>query len=193
MAVATLALTIFATAAQGGARIGKLGACANSYEFFAHGTGSVKDFRAALLCLINEARATQKLPPLKRSGQHQPSSNGRPAATCPHKPPAPIVTGMPVVAASPAPTATGSTVTLGLHCAARAACTLTSTLTLPDAHSSADSGIVTIPAGTSKTIAYTFAQTSVTAERAASNPSVSLSINVTAPVPYMGTIAGPLQ
>ena len=68
-AVAALGLALFAEVAEGGGRIGKLGSCANSYEFFAHGTGSVKDFRAALLCLINEARATQKLPALKRSAR----------------------------------------------------------------------------------------------------------------------------
>src|SRR5262249_8049863 len=49
--------------------IGRLGTCANSYEFFAHGAGSVTDFRASLLCLINEARKSQHLPPLKRSAQ----------------------------------------------------------------------------------------------------------------------------
>jgi uncharacterized protein YkwD len=32
-------------------------------------SGSVKDFRAALLCLINDARASQKLPALKRSAE----------------------------------------------------------------------------------------------------------------------------
>ena len=68
-ALAALALAIFAAVAEGGGRISKLGSCANAYEFFAHGTGSVTDFRAALLCLINEARASQKLPPLKRSAQ----------------------------------------------------------------------------------------------------------------------------
>lgn len=218
-----LALTVFAASAQGGARIGKLGTCANSYEFFAHGRGSVKEFRASLLCLINEARRSQHLPALKRSaqlervaqaqsnkfartgsgshgkslsdiaarfvkagyhaaaydegfdvldegatpylflssilgqagvpcseildprfrdlgigatvaaagvdtlalelglraGQRQPSANTRPAAGCPHKPPAPVVTGMPVVPAGAAPHASGSTV--GSSCAARRA------------------------------------------------------------------------
>jgi len=295
--VSVLALALFATVAEGGGRVGKLSLCANSYEFFAHGTGSVKDFRAALLCLINEARATQKLPALKRSaqlervaqaqsdtfartgsashgsslsdiakrfvkvgyhpaaydeafdvldegatpylflshmlshasipcseifdprfrdvgigttvaaagfdtlalefglraGKHQPSTNARPSQTCPHTPPAPIVTGMPVVPARPAPSANGSTVSLGLHCAAHVACVLTSTLTLPDSHASADSGSVTIPAGVSRTVTYTFSAAAVAAELAARGPSVSLALDVTAPVAYSGTISGPLS
>ena len=293
--VTVLALGLFAAVAQGGSKTGKLGTCANQYEFFAHGTGSVKDFRAALLCLINEARASQKLPPLRRSaqlervaqaqsntfartgsgshgsslsdiatrfikagyhpaaydeafddlsegatpylflshmlghasipcseifdprfrdvgigatvagvgidtlalefglraGQRQPSTNERPSETCPHQTPAPIVSGMPVVG-TVAPTANGSTVSLGLHCTARLSCVLTSTLTLPDAKASADSGTLTIPAGSTKTITYTFTQGAVAAELAAPDPNVSLSINVTAPVPYTGTISGPL-
>jgi uncharacterized protein YkwD len=295
--LAALALAAFAAVAEGGGKIGKLGPCANGYEFFAHGTGSVRDFRAALLCLIDEARATQKLPALKRSaqlervaqaqsntfartgsashgnslsdiatrfvkvgyhpgaydeafdflgegatpyqflshmlshasipcseifdprfrdvgigatvadagvdtlalefglraGQRQPSTNARPSQTCPHTPPAPIVTGMPVVAARPAPIANGSTVSLGLHCAARVSCVLTSTLTLPDAHASADSGTVTIPAGASKTLTYTFSPDAVAAELAARGPSVSLALDVTSPVAYSGTISGPLS
>jgi hypothetical protein len=291
-----IVLAMFTAAARGGTRIGKLGTCPNSYEFFAHGTGSVTDFRASLLCLINEARKSEHLPALNRSaqlervaqaqsnkfartgsashgkslsdiaarfvkvgyhpaaynegfdfldegatpylflssilgragvpcseildprfrdlgigatvaaagvdtlalelglraGQRQPSANTRPAASCPHKPPAPIVTGMPVVPAGSAPAAAGATVSLRLRCAARAACTLTSTLTLPDAGASADSGTITIPAGATKTISYLFTADAVKAELAARDPNVSLRIKVTAPVPYSGTITGPL-
>lgn len=291
-----LVLAVFATVAHGGARTGKLGTCPNSYEFFAHGSGSVSDFRAALLCLINEARKSQHLPALKRSaqlervaqaqsnkfartgsashghslsdiaarfvkagyqpaaynegfdlldegatpylflssmlgrvgvpcseildprfrdvgigttvatagfdtlalefglraGQRPPSRNTHPSASCPHKPPAPVVTGKPVIPVGTVPTAAGSTVNLRLHCAARAACTLTSTLTLPDARASADSGSVRIPAGASKAISYTFTADAIKAELAAPTPSVSLSIRVTAPVPYSGRISGPL-
>jgi hypothetical protein len=99
---------------------------------------------------------------------------------------------MPVVPGGSTPTAAGSTVNLRLRCTARVACTLTSTLTLPDAHTSADSGTVKIGAGAVKTISYTFAASAVSAELAAQNPSVSLSIRVTAPVSYSGTITGPL-
>ena len=296
VAAAVSVLAVFAAAAHGGTRIGRLGACPNSYEFFAHGTGSVTDFRGSLLCLINEARKSQHLPPLKRSaqlervaqaqsnkfartgsgshgkslsdigarfvkvgyhpaaynegfdvlgegatpylflssilgragvpcsevldprfrdigigatvasagvdtlalefglrvGQRQPSQNTRAASSCPHKPPAPIVTGMPVVPSGGTPSASGATVTLRLRCTARVACTLTSTLTLPDAKASADSGTVTIAAGASKTISYTFAGDAVKTELAAPDPGVSLKIKVTAPVPYSGTITGPL-
>ena len=80
-----------------------------------------------------------------RVGQRPLSRNTRAAASCPHKPPAPIVTGMPVVPGGGTPTAAGATVNLRLRCTARVACTLTSTLTLPDARANADSGTVTIP------------------------------------------------
>jgi hypothetical protein len=48
--VAGLAFALVAPMAEGGSRTGELGSCLNSYQFFAQGTGSVKDFRAALLC-----------------------------------------------------------------------------------------------------------------------------------------------
>jgi hypothetical protein len=99
---------------------------------------------------------------------------------------------MPVVPGGSTPTAAGATVNLRLRCTARVACTLTSTLTLPDARASADSGTVKIAAGAVKTISYAFAPDVVNAELAAPSPSVSLSIKVTAPVPYSGTISGPL-
>jgi hypothetical protein len=99
---------------------------------------------------------------------------------------------MPVVPAGAAPTAAGATVSLRLRCAARAPCTLTSTLSLPDAGVSADSGTVTIPAGATRTISYTFAGNAVSAEQTSPNPHVSLRIKATAPVPYSGTISGPL-
>jgi hypothetical protein len=291
-----LVLAPFAAVAQGGARIRTLATCPNSYEFFARGTGSVTDFRASLLCLINAARKSQHLPALKRSaqlervaqaqsntfartgsashgnslsdiaarfvkagyhpaaygegfdvldegatpylflssmlsradapcseifdphfrdvgigatvsaagldtlalelglraGQRPPSQNARPSASCPHKLPAPVVTGKPVIPGGTTPTAAGSTVTLRLHCTARAACILTSTLTLPDAPASADSGTVRIPAGATKAISYTFTAKAIKAELAAPTPTVSLRISVTAPVLYSGTITGPL-
>jgi len=71
------------------------------------------------------------------------------------------------------------------------ACTLT--LSIPDAGASADSGTVTIPAGATRTISYTFAGNAVSAEQSSPNPHVSLRIKVTAPVPYSGTISGPLS
>jgi hypothetical protein len=69
---------------------------------------------------------------------------------------------------------------------------MTSTLTLPHAHASADSGTVKIAAGATKSISYTFTADEVSAELAAADPSVALSMKVTAPVPYSGTITGPL-
>ena len=99
---------------------------------------------------------------------------------------------MPVVPGGTTPTAAGATVNLRLRCAARVACTLTSTLTLPDARFCADRGTVKIAAGAVKTISYTFTASAVSAELAAQNPSASLRIRVTAPVPYSGTITGPL-
>jgi hypothetical protein len=50
-----------------------------------------------------------------------------------------------------------------------------------------------MPAGATRTISYTFAGNAVSAEQSSPNPHVSLRINVTAPVPYSGTISGPLS
>lgn len=126
-----------------------------------------------------------------RAGQRQPATDTGPQRSCPHKIPAPIVSGMPVAPARP-PAAAGDVVTLGLKCAARVACVLTSTLKLPDAHAEAESGTVTIPRGKSVIVSYTFSGGAVEAELAAAEPNVTLEIDVTGPVPYAGTITGPL-
>jgi uncharacterized protein YkwD len=127
-----------------------------------------------------------------RQGQSQPSTKTAPQDSCPHEIPPPVVTGMPVLPGQHAPTASGEVVTLRLKCAAREPCVLTSTLKLPDAHATAESGKVTIPAGKSQTISYTFAGEAVKAELAASEPQVTLDVDVTGPVAYTGTIGGPL-
>ncbi|HEX4011907.1 MAG TPA: CAP domain-containing protein [Solirubrobacteraceae bacterium] len=292
-----LASGALAASAQAGTRIGRLASCSNGYQFFGDGPGTVAGFRAGLLCLINEARQAEHLPPLKRSaqlervaqaqsdkfartgaashgksisdiaarfvkvgyhpaaydeafdvltagatpygfvahmlskaglpcsqildprfrdvgigasvasagfdtlaielglrsGQRQPSTRTGPASSCPHKPPAPLVTGPPIVPAGSGPAAHGSQVTLGVRCTAAAACVFTSTLTLPHAHASAAGGTVRVPAGRSSTITYTFTGSAVATELSSPEPSVSLAIAGTAPVPYAGTLTGPLQ
>ena len=65
-------------------------------------------------------------------------------------------------------------------------------LSISDAGAGADSGIVTIPAGATRTISYTFAGNAVGAEQSSPKPHVSLRIKVTAPVPCSRTISRPL-
>lgn len=127
-----------------------------------------------------------------RAGQRQPSTNTKPQQSCPHQVPPPLVSGMPVVPGSAAPKAAGEVVTLGLKCTARATCVLTSTLKLPDADAEAESGTITIPSGEAETVSYTFTGDAVQTELAAPEPSVTLDVDVTGPVPYAGTITGPL-
>jgi uncharacterized protein YkwD len=128
-----------------------------------------------------------------RAGQRQPSTNTKPQQSCPHEIPQPLVSGQPVVPGAAAPKAAGDVVTLGLKCEARVACVLTSTLKLPDAHAEAESGTITIPSHKSATVSYTFSEGAVQSELAASEPNVTLDIDVTGPVPYTGTITGPLE
>lgn len=119
-----------------------------------------------------------------RAGQHQPSSNTRPAASCPHTIPAPVVRGVPVQGASePAPS--GGTVGIGLKCAAKVPCTLTATVTLPDAKATATTpGPVTIPAGRSLVISFTFTPAQVQEERSSANSVAVVVEHNTAPVTY---------
>ena len=125
-----------------------------------------------------------------RAGQHQPSSNAHPAATCPHNVPAPVVTGLPVkYASTPAPS--GGTVGIGLKCQAKVPCTLTATMTLPDAGkvSATTPSPVTIPAGKSVTISFTFTPAQVQQELTSNSALATLVERNTAPVQYENTIS----
>lgn len=125
-----------------------------------------------------------------RAGQHQPSSNTHPAATCPHSIAAPVVTGLPVrYASTPAPS--GDMVGIGLRCQAKVPCTLTATMTLPDAGkaSATTPSPVTIPAGGSATISFTFTAARVQQELASNNPIATVVEHNTAPVAYESKIS----
>jgi uncharacterized protein YkwD len=124
-----------------------------------------------------------------RAGQHQPSSNTHVAASCPHNIPAPVVTGLPVkYASTPAPS--GGTVGIGLKCAAKVPCTLTATMTLPDAKATATTtSPVTIPAGKSQTISFTFMPTQVQQELSSNMPIATVVEHNTAPVQYDNKIS----
>jgi hypothetical protein len=124
-----------------------------------------------------------------RAGQHQPSSNTRAAASCPHNIPAPVVTGLPVKFSS-APAPSGGTVSVGLKCVAKVRCTLTATATLPDAKSSVTTpSPVTIPAGKSATIPFAFTPAQVQQELKSSMPLVPVAVHITAPVQWENKIA----
>jgi hypothetical protein len=119
-----------------------------------------------------------------RAGQHQPSSNTRPAASCPHNIPAPVVKGLPVEGiSSPAPS--GGTLGVRLKCAAKVPCILTATMTLPDAKASETTpSPVTIPAGKSQTILFTFTPAQVQQEQKSANAVAVVVEHITAPVSY---------
>ena len=124
-----------------------------------------------------------------RAGQHQPSSNTHVAGTCPYNIPAPVVTGLPVkFASTPAPSA--GTVGIRLSCDAKVPCTLTATMTLPDATASATTpSPVTIPAHKSLTISFTFTPAQVQQERAGNLPIATLVEHNTAPLGYANKIS----
>jgi hypothetical protein len=128
-----------------------------------------------------------------RAGQSQPSHNTHAAATCPHDIPAPVVTGLPVkYASTPAPS--GGTVGVGLKCLAKVPCTLTATMTLPDAKATATTpSPVSIPAGKSRVISFTFTPAQVQQEIQSENPIATIVEHNTAPVQYDFKISETLE
>ncbi len=125
-----------------------------------------------------------------RAGQHQSSSNTRVAASCPHNIPAPVVTGLPVkFSSTPAPS--GATVGIGLKCVAKVPCILTAAMTLPDADKATVTAPspVTIPAGKSLTISFTFTSAQVQQELKSHMPIATVVEHNTAPVQYDNTIS----
>ena len=123
-----------------------------------------------------------------RAGQRQPSSNTRPAATCPHNIPAPVVKGLPVEGVS-SPSPSGGTLGITLKCAAKVPCTLTATMTLPHAKVSATTpSPVTIPAGKSQLITFTFSPAQVQQEQKRSDGVAVVVEHITAPVTYADKI-----
>jgi len=123
-----------------------------------------------------------------RAGQHQPSSNTRPAASCPHNIPLPVVKGLPVQGvSSPAPS--GGTLGIRLKCAARVPCTLTATMTLPHAKATVRTpGPLTIPAGKAQTILFAFTPAQVQQEEKSPDASAAVVEHITAPVTYTDKI-----
>ena len=79
---------------------------------------------------------------------------------------------------------------MGLKCVAKVPCTLTATATLPDAKASVTTpSPVTIPAGRSVTIPFTFTPAQVQQELKISMPLLSVDEHVTAPVQWENKIA----
>jgi hypothetical protein len=158
-----------------------------------------RDFGVASTGVVSQGSTTPVIFTLAmefglRAGQHQPSSDTRVAATCPHNIPAPVVTGLPVKFSS-APAPSGGTVTVALKCAAKVSCVLTATATLPDAGkvTVATASPVTIPAGKSAPIPFAFTAAQVSQELKSQLPIVSVDEHVTAPVQYDNPIAVVLQ
>lgn len=127
----------------------------------------------------------------RRAGTSQPSSRTKPAATCGHQVPAPLVTGF-AIEGTGTPAATDTAVTVQLACRAKVACDLTAAAQLPDAHATSPAQSLTIPAGQTKTITFPFDARALTAERAAAQPRVSVAVTVTAPAEYADTLTARL-
>ena len=128
----------------------------------------------------------------RRAGQGQPSARTAPAASCPHRIPAPVVEGFPVKYASITAHDTG-TISYNLKCQARVPCTLSAALTLPGAKASATvAAPVTIPAGKEAALTFSFTPGQVAREEQGNSPGnppiVDLTEHVSAPVVYTRTI-----
>jgi uncharacterized protein YkwD len=127
----------------------------------------------------------------RKVGTSQPSSNTKAAATCGHKVPAPVVAG-PVVDGAGPPTATDTTVTVSLRCRAKLACAFTASAELPHAKAQAAPQQLTIAAGQTQSVSFTFDASALSAERAAAQPAVGVRLGVTAPAEYTDTMTAAL-
>ncbi|HWH94197.1 MAG TPA: CAP domain-containing protein [Baekduia sp.] len=127
----------------------------------------------------------------RRVGTSQPSSRTKAAATCGHKVPAPKLTGYAIDITGP-PTAGATTLTAQLKCVAHATCVARAAATLPDAHATSADQALTIAAGKTETVTFTFDAAAMAAERAATEPRVSIVVTATQPAPYSDTLTGPL-
>lgn len=130
---------------------------------------------------------------LKR-GAKQPSNDYSKALSCPHKVPAPSLTAPPIDGADPLPTAKDGTVLAGIRCIGKLDCEITAELTLVHADvTSKLPGSVTIPAGQSVTLSFTFDPAAIQSELASSAPAVTVHFTVAKPSQYSDVLNGPLQ
>jgi hypothetical protein len=92
------------------------------------------------------------------------------------------------------PTATGDTVKAGLRCIGKLDCEISQELTLDHANvTSKLPSSVTIPAGQSLTLSFTFDPAAVQSELSAAQPSVTLRFTVAKPSQYSDVLNGPLR
>lgn len=127
-----------------------------------------------------------------KAGQKQPSRNTRPGATCPHRVPAPVITG-PAITPRGLPTASDTAVFAELGCLAQATCTVSAAMTLKGSGATSPAQSLTIPAGATQTVTFPFDAAALAAERAGSQPRVVLNLTVTAPAQYTTELTGPLS
>jgi len=152
-----------------------------------------RDFGVASTGVISQGATVPTIATLAmefglRAGQHQPSSNTHPAATCPHNIPPPVVKGLPVEGIS-SPNPSGGTLGITLKCAAKVPCTLTATMTLPHAKVSVSTpSPVTIAAGKSQLITFMFTPAQVQQEQKSADGVAVVVEHMTAPVTYTDKI-----
>lgn len=130
---------------------------------------------------------------LKR-GAKQPSNDYSKALSCPHTVPAPLLAEAPIDGADPLPTASGDTVRAGLRCIGKLDCEVSAELTLDSAKATCElPAPVTIPAGQSMTLSFTFDPAAIQSELSSSAPAAQLHFTVAKPSQYSDTLNGPLQ
>ncbi len=127
-----------------------------------------------------------------RAGARRPSANRGAARSCPHRVPAPIVTG-PAVSRVGAASASDSAVTLQLKCLARATCTFAAKLTLATTGSASPFQSVSIASRATKAVTFSFEPAAIDAQLAMPRPSVSLLLTLSEPAQYTDALSVPLS
>ncbi len=222
LAAIVMATFVWAANALGGSSIRSLSSCPNSYMILRPSAASERQFQAAMLCLVNAVRTAEKLPafklsvPLDKVAQAQSDTFARTGSASHgssitdiakrfgakgYRPAAydegfdDLPTGATPYWFASAPAPSGGTVTVGLKCEAKVPCVLTAVGTLPDAGKATASTAspVTIPAGKSVSIPFTFTGAQVSQELKSQFPIVSVQQHVTAPVSHDNKLAVILQ
>ena len=127
----------------------------------------------------------------RRAGRSAPSRNGRPAASCPHRLPAPPFSGTPVVPTG-APVTGSDNVTITLRCESTVACAFSATMQLRTAAVTSGPVEAQIPARGTQAVRFPFDPAAIDRELAASQPSASLSLDITEPATLKDRFEGPL-
>ncbi len=126
-----------------------------------------------------------------RAGARAPSKRTKPASSCPHRVPAPVISGAAVTGEG-SPVASDTAVTVVLRCLARVACSAAAKLTLPAGAASSPFQAVTIPAKATTPVVFELDPAAIATELAAPRPQASLLLTLSEPAQYTDTLSAPL-